>query len=73
MALLRQCLQELRLRRGEMDLVWEGPHAIVGDCRIDASMGLHRHDDACADRAAARSDVTRVRAHRALAADTTWQ
>ena len=29
MALLRQCLQELRVRRGETDLFLEGPQARV--------------------------------------------
>ena len=73
MALLRQCLQEVRLRRGETDLLWEGPHAIAVNCGIDASMGVRRHDDPYADRAAARSDVMAVRAFRASAADPAWQ
>jgi hypothetical protein len=73
MALLRQCLQELRLRRGETDLPWEGPQGVSAHCRVAAPIGLRQHDDAYAERAGARSDGLVVRASRALVADPAWQ
>ena len=66
MALLRQCLQELRLRRGEMDLYGEGLSAVAAKGRVAAPMDLCDDDDMSADRTAARSDVIAVRAFRAL-------
>jgi hypothetical protein len=41
MALLRHCLQELRLRRGEADPVLEGPQIPVGtNCATDTPSAL---------------------------------
>jgi hypothetical protein len=74
MALLRQCLQELRLRRGETDLLWEGPQPIANNCRVVAApVGLRLYDDAYVGGAAGRSDNMVLRALRASAADPAWQ
>jgi hypothetical protein len=40
MALLRQCLQELRLRRGDMDLLFEEPEPVGANFRIAVTKGL---------------------------------
>ncbi len=74
MALLRQCWPELRVRRGETDLLWEGSQVIANGGRVVAApVGLHPHDDAYVERAAGRSDVMVGRGLRASAADPAWQ
>jgi hypothetical protein len=40
MALLRQCLQELRLRRGDMDLLFEEPQPLAANWRAAPTKGF---------------------------------
>ena len=40
MALLRQCLQELRLRRGDMDLLFEEPQPLAANWRTAPTRGF---------------------------------
>ena len=50
MALLRQCLQELRLRRGDMDFLFEPPQSLGAYCPIATPMRLRRKDDLAGNR-----------------------
>jgi hypothetical protein len=72
MALLRQCLSELRLRRGEAGLDPEGSHDLAGEVRIAGSMRVAHRDGGNADRSSARTDISAVPLCRPLVLESAW-
>jgi len=72
MALLRQCLQELRLRRGDMDILFETSKPInvsgrMAVPRVIADGGIDTEQPRM------RSDVISARASHASAAGPAWR